>query len=68
MLVQIPSTADAVGDNGHIYKVFNVYIGGHYHCSLRYSHLLSLSQEVSSLLLTVTQLSLSLSQIGRAHV
>jgi sorting nexin-17 len=46
MLVQIPSTSDAVDDRGRLYKVFNVYIGGHYHCSLRYSHLLNFSQEL----------------------
>ena len=67
MLVQIPSTSDAIDDRGRLYKailvlqymyripsvcvcvcvqVFNVYIGGHYHCSLRFSHLLNFSQEV----------------------
>lgn len=69
MLVQIPSTSDAIDDRGRIYtvsirlshfycmakfsalslaccKVFNIYIGGHYHCSLRYSHLFNFSQEV----------------------
>ena len=67
MLVQIPSTSDAIDDRGRLYKVdsgdicteratsggvtmllqvFNIYIGGHYHCSLRYSHLLHFSQEV----------------------
>ena len=82
MLVQIPSTSDAVDDRGRLYKVsdvltlhvqhgwqtaglgsvaplilacssrqvFNVFIGGHYHCSLRYSHLLNFSQEVYFLL------------------
>ena len=29
-----------------LFQVFNVYISGHYHCSLRYSHLLHFSQEV----------------------
>ncbi|CAI8006741.1 Sorting nexin-17 [Geodia barretti] len=46
MLVQIPSISDAVDDRGRLYKVFNIYIGGHYHCSLRYSHLLHFSQEL----------------------
>ena len=45
MLLQIPSVSDAVDDKGR-YKVFNVYINGSYHCSLRYSQLLAFHNEV----------------------
>ena len=51
-LVQIRNTSEAVDPKG-VYTVFNVYVNGCYHGAFRYSQLLALHQEVSTLLLVL---------------
>ena len=46
MHVHIASVSHATDGKGAVFKVFNIYLSGTYHCSLRYSQLLDLHNEV----------------------